>query len=484
MKQARRYHPLHMLFGVIQLLRNAAFIALFLFVMKADSQFLLIVWGRNLFLPFLALAGISIFLKWLSNKYTVDDAEIHLSKGVFVRSKQTVPFSKVQNTHRHTSILHRLFGVTSLTLETGMEGIDSAVEFKVISLKGAAWLEEKVSAETEAEMPDMSGRTLHFTPEKKDLIKAAYTSLSFLVLLSLIASIYTKASEFIDLEERGLDFLKVHFSSWQVQASALIFFLLLSVLAGFLRTYIKYGKYEILSDEKRIYIRKGFLEETSFSISKDRVQAIEIKQNAMKRLAGVAEVKLAAAGDVMEGEEKEGVNSLFPFLPVDRAYKLAEEILPAYEVSQSMVPLPKKALWASLLSPSWLWIISTAALFYFKPEFLRFGETWIAASVLLFILVVFAKAAGYANARYLINGPFIQFKTGIIGTRVFISKRSKIIEAEVTATRWQKMFGLASIQTVNRGKPVQHAGVENVPAEWASSFHTWYKGRTNEVKIK
>lgn len=226
------------------------------------------------------------------------------------------------------------------------------------------------------------------------------------------------------------------------------------------------------------------MEETSFSISKDRVQAIEIKQNAMKRLAGVAEVKLAAAGDVMEGEEKEGVNSLFPFLPVDRAYKLAEEILPAYEVSQSMVPLPKKALWASLLSPSWLWIISTAALFYFKPEFLRFGETWIAASVLLFILVVFAKAAGYANARYLINGPFIQFKTGIIGTRVFISKRSKIIEAEVTATRWQKMFGLASIQTVNRGKPVQHAGVENVPAEWASSFHTWYKGRTNEVKIK
>lgn len=484
MKQPRRYHPLHMLFGLIQLLRNAAFIALFLFVMKADSQFFLIVWGRKLFLPFLTLAGISIFLKWLSNKYTVDDAEIHLSKGVFVRSKQTVPFSKVQNTHRHTSILHRLFDVTSLTLETGMEGIESAVEFKVISLKEAAWLEEKVSAETEAEMPDMSGRTLHFTPGKKDLIKAAYTSLSFLVLLSLIASVYTKASEFIDMEERGLDFLKAHVSSWQVQAAALIFFLLLSILAGFLRTYIKYGKYEILSDEKRIYIRKGFLEETSFSISKDRVQAIEIKQNAMKRLAGVAEVKLAAAGDVMEGEEKEGINSLFPFLPVDRAYELAEEILPAYVISQSMIPLPKKALWASLLSPSWLWTISTAALFYFKPEFLGFEETWIAASGILFILVVFARAAGYANARYLINGPFIQFKTGIIGTRVFISKRSKIIEAEVTATRWQKKFGLASIQTVNRGKPVQHAGMENVPEEWASSFHTWYKNRTDEVKIK
>ncbi|KON85512.1 hypothetical protein AF332_00585 [Sporosarcina globispora] len=484
MKQARRYHPLLMLFGLIQLLRNAAFIALFLFVIKSDSQSFLFVWGRKLFLPLIALAVLSIFLKWLSNRYRVDDAQIHLFKGIFVRSKQNVPLSKVQNIHRHTSILHRLFGVTSLTFETGMEGSESAVEFKVISLKEAARLEEMISAEKEAEVPEMSEKTLHFSPGKKDLIKAAFTSLSFLVLLSLLASIYTKTSDFIDFEERGLGFLREFFSSWQLQAAALIIFLLLSVLAGFLRTYIKYGKYEIFSDESRIYIRKGFLEETSFSISKDRVQAIEIKQNMMKRLTGVAEVKLVTAGDVMEGDEKEGVNSLFPFLPVDRAYKIAEEILPAYEVLQKMHPLPKKALWASLLKPSWLWILSAAALCYFRPRFLGIEETWLGASVVLLFLIVFVRIAGFANARYLINGPFIQFKTGIIGTRVFISKRCKVIEAEVTATRWQKIFGLASIQTVNRGKPVQHAGMENVPPEFASFFYTWYKRRTGEVQIK
>ncbi|WP_256814927.1 PH domain-containing protein [Cytobacillus sp. Bac17] len=484
MKQARRYHPLLILFGLIQLLRNSAFIALFLFVMKAGSQSFLIVWGRKLFLPFIALAALYVLIDWLSNKYEVDDAYIHLSKGIFVRSKRTVPFTKVQNIQRHTSLLHRLFGFTSLTFETGMDGSESAVEFKVISLKEANWLEEMVSAKTEAEMPEESVKTLHFSPGKKDLVKAAFTSLSFFVLLSLIASIYTKVSDFIDLEERGMGFLKGFLDSWQVQAAAIIFFLIISVLAGFLRTYIKYGKYEIFSDETRIYIRKGFLEETSFSISKDRVQAIEIKQNMMKRLTGVAEVKLVTAGDVAEGDEKEGVNSLFPFLPVDRACKIAEEILPAYEILQKMHPLPKNALWVSLLKPSLLWILSTAALVYFKPEFLGIEETWLAGSILLFFLIVFVRIAGYTNARYLINGPFIQFKTGIVGTRLFISKRSKVIEAEVTATRWQKLFGLASIQTVNRGKPVQHASVENVPADVASSFYSWYKSRREEVQIK
>lgn len=223
MKQARRFHSLLILFGLIQLLRNSAFIALFLFVMKAGSQSFLIEWGRKLFLPFIALAAVYVLIDWLSNKYEVDDAYIHLSKGIFVRSKRTVPFTKVQNIQRHTSLTHRLFGVTSLTFETGMDGSESAVEFKVISLKEANWLEGTVSAKTEAEVPEVSEKTLHFLPEKRSYKSGLYIAKLF-VLLSLIASIYTKASDFIDLEERGMGFLMGFLNSWQVQAAAIIFF--------------------------------------------------------------------------------------------------------------------------------------------------------------------------------------------------------------------------------------------------------------------
>lgn len=114
-------------------------------------------------------------------------------------------------------------------------------------------------------------------------------------------------------------------------------------------TFLKYGKYEISSDDERIYITKGVIEETSFFIEKHKVQAVEVEQSLLKRLLGLAEVKLTSAGRLdFEGEKLE-LNSLYPFLPVKRAYEIINEILPDYEVAQEMRQLPKKSLWVGCL---------------------------------------------------------------------------------------------------------------------------------------
>ena len=84
------------------------------------------------------------------------------------------------------------------------------------------------------------------------------------------------------------------------------------------------------------------LNESTFSILKDKVQAIEITQTTMKRLLGLAEIKLISAGSI--GEEKLETNSLYPFLPVKRAYEMIQEILPSYEVTQTMNRLTEKII--------------------------------------------------------------------------------------------------------------------------------------------
>ncbi|MDV2686973.1 PH domain-containing protein, partial [Alkalihalophilus lindianensis] len=104
-----------------------------------------------------------------------------------------------------------------------------------------------------------------------------------------------------------------------------------------------------------IYINKGVIDETAFSIAKDKVQAIAIEQSFTKRLFGLAEVKLTSAGSLSLEEDASDINSLYPFLPVRRAYEMVSEILPAYEVTLEMKRLPRKSLWARLLRPSWLW---------------------------------------------------------------------------------------------------------------------------------
>lgn len=127
-------------------------------------------------------------------------------------------------------------------------------------------------------------------------------------------------------------------STWWSAAATLSLLAAVSVVLGIAVTFVRYGGFELSSDAERIYIVKGMIERTAFSIAKERVQGVEVVQSLMKRLLGLAEVRLITAGG--EGKDEREVNSLYPFLPVLDAFRLVSEMLPSYEISAEMSPLP------------------------------------------------------------------------------------------------------------------------------------------------
>ncbi len=507
MIEEKRHHPLIMLMNLYQLVKGSIFIVFFLFVIKFGSDAAYVKYGRLVFFLFMAVSAVSIVLKWLTSTYKLDGSSFHLKEGIFTKSNQTIPFSKVQNVNYRTSLFHRIFGLTSIRFETGMTGADSAIEFKVIRKEEAEKLEEHVSRPQEegislvdpADAPPAgqeagnektaqpvlpAGRIVHFTPGKKDILKASFTSFSFLVLFSAIVSIYFKIDEVFDLDEQAQGLFAALMGSSLLLAGILILLLLVSTGIGVARTYLKYGKYEISSDQERIYIVQGVLDESRFSILKERVQAIEVKQPPIKRLLGLAEVKLTSAGGVSLGEDSPEISTLYPFLPVKRAYEMISEILPQYEVTREMKRLPGKSFWIRLLKPSWVWILATAGLAWFKPEILDTERAWLFVSAGLLIIIALLRILDYWNTRYTLNSQFIQMKSGSLSTSLFISKREKVIEVSVTSNLFQKWLGLASIETVNRAKPVLHSSLDDVPKEMAADFYEWYVGRGTEIKYQ
>ncbi|AWX54968.1 hypothetical protein AB432_007945 [Brevibacillus brevis] len=505
--EAKRYHPLTILFDLIIQVKHLFFPALILFVFNYDSTSAFITYGRIVFYFYVGGMLIYLLLKWVSYKYRLDETAFHLYAGIFTKTKQTIPFTKIQNVNRHTTLLHRIFKVTSIRFETGMVGDDSRVEFAVISLNEADRLEAytkqgmRLEKEPEAEAEGKEGdatssgeigtpsatpeRIIHFTPTKKEIIKASFTSLSFLGMITLLVWAYFKLTEYIDVEEQVVGIYSLIMSSWTFITLTAVGLLVLSIVFGMVTTYIRYGKYEISSDHERIYIAKGVIEETAFSIAKERVQAIKIKQSLLKRMLGLAEVKLTVVGgDSDSDKDKQDVSSLYPFLPVKRAYEMISEILPAYEVKEEMTSLPKKALWVRLVRSSWIWIIGTGALSYFKPNIWGWEQAWWVISIALTLIILAFEVIEFCNTRYTLNDHFIQFQTGSLTTTLFVSKREKIIEVNVKRGLLQKRLGLASIKTVNRAKPVSHKGVTDVPIELAEGFYQWYMGRRKEIKVE
>ncbi|MBP1913951.1 PH domain-containing protein [Lederbergia galactosidilytica] len=501
MMKVERYHPLLILFELWKLVRNSIFFVVYLFIIKGNSDSNFVTYGQFIFIVIFGLALVSIVLKWLSHKYKLEGRAFHLYKGIFSKSERTIPFSKIQNVNRHTSIFHRIFKVTSISFETGING-DEAVTFDVISKLEADRIEELIKVDDDQistkpiQEDDISAafnvdasnskpkRRIHFKPTNRDIFKASITSLSILALIPLMVSLYFKLDDIYPIEERVEGMFSAIQSSWWIVMLVIIVLVVSSVIFGVVRTFLQYGQYEISSDLERIYVRKGVIEENHFSIAKDKVQAIEIKQSLMKRMLGLAEVKLISAGHSNADEDKTEISSLYPFLPINRAYEMVAEILPSFQVTNVMNRLPRKSLWLRICQPSWFWIIITALLFYFKPSILSMEQAWWIISAILFIIIYVLRWLDFVHTRYSLNGSFIQIKTGSVTTSLFISKRNKVIGVKVTRNLLQKLLGLANIGIVCRAKPVLRAGVEDVPLAFTEILYQWYKRRREEIEVK
>ncbi|MFD2627483.1 PH domain-containing protein [Oceanobacillus kapialis] len=500
MKETNRHHPLQIVYDLGVIIKNTFFIIVILFVFQAGSDSPFVKYGRIAF--FILLAGTIIYLvfRWYTHKYTLTQTAFVLTEGVFSKKRKTVPYSKVQHVKRKTNLFHRIFRVTSITFETSSQGDDSSVKFDVVTPAEAGRLEKQVYQQTsidqeidsvsqdaeeatqqEEEAP--ADAVVHFSPTKKEVIKASFTSLSFLAIIPLVGSQFNKLDDLLPDDVQGEGVLSFILERWWLITLAVLALIILLMIGGAIWTFLKYGKYEIASDSEKVYITKGILEETAFSITKKNVQAIQIQQSFMKRILGLAEVKLVCAGALGDDNTDE-VNSLYPFLPVAKAHQLVEEILPSYKLTDTMQRLPREAFWLRMLTPSWFWLIATAVLYFWKPDLFGLSDYWWAISIILLVLVIMSRILNFKNSRYTIHDTFIQLRTGGFGTSLFLSKRSRVIEVEVSRNIVQKKLGLASLSTVNRANPVLHTNMNDVPQEWAEAFFAWYKGRNQEVELK
>ncbi|MHA6260882.1 PH domain-containing protein [Sporosarcina sp. CAU 1771] len=491
----KRYHPLTILFGIYGFVKNVAFFVFMLFVFNYGSESMLIRIGRWALLFGAVLTLVSLLMKWFSNRYAADEQAFHLKAGVFQKTERIVYYEKVQNVQRRTSFLHKIFRMTSISFQTGATGVDAKVEFKAVTQQEANRLELLVKEagskrievpHTDAHIVELAKeevqRVIHFTPTRREVVKASFTSLSFLFLIVIAASVFSKISALFDVEEAVEGWvLSLLTSGWIIAGIATVL-IIVSFTIGYIRTFITYGKYEIASDDTRIYISKGVLDESAFSILKKRVQGIEISQSFMKRLLGLAEVKLISAGSL--GSDEDEVSTLYPFLPVKRAYSMIKEVLPDYEVSTDMKQLPRKSLFVRIVKPYWFWLIVTAVLTYFRNDLFEKPNAWWLISIGFLAVLVLARIVNYWNTSYAITDRFIQVSEGTLGKTTYLTRRDKIIEVSVKRTKLQQRTGLATIGLVNRAQPVRHESLPDVSVEEASRFYHWYVLRAEEVQLE
>lgn len=486
-------HPIKIMTSFIKVIKDSFILILLLFIFNTTDVSLFIKIGRMAFLLYLFVQLIYIVLDWWKTTYEFKHGIILIKRGIFQKKQNSMPLQEIQNITRRTPFYYRWFHVTSLRLETSSTSEAATVQLDAIEMNLAEQIEELVTTyktdgelvteEPESEVedrttvdtPPLDERTVHFTPTKREVLKASFLSFSFLGLIPIILIGYREVQKVIDLDQQVEGIFTFITSSWIFIVGAILLLIILAVAFGVIQTYLKYGRYEISSDDERIFIHSGVLNEKSFSIQKANVQAIRINQSPLKKLLNFVDIKLISAGS--DHEETADISSLYPFIPSDQATDLLADILPQFPVKKATHRLTREALYMRLIRIPWVWLIATGLLLWFKRE-------WWFLSPLLFVMTYLSRYFTYRNTRFSWDDQTIQFKTGGMSTNIFITNRKKVIEVNTEQSLIQKKLDIATIHTVNRVKPVHHEELQDIPTSHMHHFMDWYKQRAKEVKTE
>lgn len=480
LKQGHHQHPLWMIISFAKSIKDFVIPVGLYVVVHVGMGSSTIKWGALAIGLFVLYRLFSVFLSWWNYRYLLTDKDLIIVEGRFVKEERFIALERIQSVQLKRSPFHRLLGLAFLSFNTAAAGDESSVVLEAITLKEAERIQKHLrevklnsnqndeAEEVKIASPTQPDRKKHYKITGREIVLASLTSFKPLALIPILLALYSRIDDFFSIDNYIDKAVTVLEMSWVIILIILIIVLAISVVFGIVTTYLRYGHFCVTSDDERIFIQKGVFSQSEFSIPKEKVQAVTLKKNVLRRWLGFVQVDLVSAGGVGV-DTIEIASSLFPFIHEKKARKLIPEILPNFKVEKDMVKLGRVALFVKLIKPLTFWAVVSAIFIYYFPGY------WYAPFGLLAVIFLI-YGLSYLHSAYLLNGEYVQLLTGIFTTELFVTKRKKIEELEIKETWLRRRFGLAKLIISTRAKPIRVADISDIPKNTAFHYYHWYAG--------
>lgn len=333
---------------------------------------------------FLLLLLIISFFSWLRHTYRVEDGEFRVEKGIFVRKRSYISINRIHKIDFTANVLHRILNLVQVNVDTAAGG--GGEELTAVRIKDARKLRGALQGDqTESEQKEPGHEDEKKNPLEavswRYLFLAGMTSGSagFLMLGGWL--LFSQVQQFIpdSAYEQTLDYVI------QLGVIVLIIMLFLSLVAlwmlGTLGTVIKYGHFTIEKRPEELFVKRGLLETKELTIPYDRIQAIEVQQNILRKVFNVSRVVAitAASGEFMQ----ESNPIIYPLLPDKDVERFLEKFVPEYAgMDSELISLDRKGLKYYLGKHSFLFVLAFIPIAYFFPTYSWIPGLFIILSLL------------------------------------------------------------------------------------------------------
>jgi putative membrane protein len=467
-------------------------------------------WGSSVAEAVLAvillIMAMLAFLKWYRNVYSIDQNFIATRRGLFVVKRREIPFNKIQTIHLSQNILHRIFGLAELKIDTGNSSGDDAEVSIRIGKREAERIRETILGSRERngspEMPEAAGdagtgRTgavpglygakgntavpadraenravmLQSSPGRalpalskrialKALLLSGITSNAVLAGVAFLASVYGLLNDYLSsllgnrIAELEHYFESLDYGSMALSriilliGSAFLVFLLFSFAMSILGTVIKYYGFTVERDKRNISITYGLFEKKNYCIPVKKIKAVYTRQNLLRQLAGLYTIHIESIG---YGNEKGEEAILFPIADARKRAEVFRELVPEYLFEEETEHVPRIALGRFIRSYSLFPLLVCIAL----TALFRLG--WL--SFLLMPVLILAGILEYRNSAIGVNDRLVCLSGGAFSKSVSFIALPDIQSVTERSNFLQGRKGLfnymVSIQSNLFGKTIQ-----------------------------
>ncbi|TWI58931.1 PH domain-containing protein [Halalkalibacter nanhaiisediminis] len=402
------------------------------------------------------LIFITGILHWFSFRYRIENEELYVQQGIFIKKKRYIQQKRVQSIDISAGLFQRLFGLVKVKIETAGGGAEPEVSLIAISRDEAEdirseLLRKKVveplidshdvkqdlSEKEWVEEEKVKEADYTWKLDKNQLFIAALTSSGLGLAISAVAALFSQVEQFLPetIYEQVFGFLSGSGVLLVIVIAVLI--ALIGWLMSFIGTVLKYGGFKIEKYGDELVISRGLVETRQLTIHITRVTAVRIVSNVFRQPFGYTAVYVESAGGGSNDEQLSTV--LLPIVKKADLIKLFTEVLPDYATEHTIKAVPRRALIRFLLRVALIPFVASLFIGIFLTPLAYYG----------FIIALICLILGYFQYRDAgsgLNHTHLWIRYRQVSQQTVISARNKIQAAEVMISPMQKRNRLASFK--------------------------------------
>lgn len=407
-----------------------------------------IIFGVSQGGPFVGLAFVGLpvavgVARYLTTTYRIADGRIELQRGFLNRTRLSTPLDRVRTVDLTASVVHRLLGLTTVTIGTGSVdedrlALDALTEDDGRALRSRLLADQVVATDAEEPAPAAEFETgwLRYAP---------FTSLGIVILGGLVGAVAQLMSDLeVEVDLRDTD-LGVPVPA--VVAGAIVALVLLVLALTLLGYLVTYWRFTLRRVADTWHLSRGLLTTRETSIDVERVAGVAVAEPPGLRLARGARLSAIVTG---LDRSQRGSETLVPPAPAGVVRRAAATVLGTdTPLAADLVrhgPLAVRRRWVRALGP--------AALLAAVPvvAVVAGAAPWLLVPGVIVLAVAAALAADRVHSlgHALVDGHLVARSGSLLRDRKVLAT-GHVIGWTLRDTWFQRRAGLVTLAATTAG---------------------------------